>query len=179
MKKVIASLQYGYLARESDAARFFIGLITATLCLAYAVTICMVGCILAGEIVIEEDGSIIGALVGMDILATALFIVPIFLLINEKRTRKLIESWQDDFVETTATVIDESVVYGVGRIMRIDVKLIVKFVIDGKAYKKKSEFKRHKLSAFALYGSMRKLAGDGVPIYYSKKHDQVVFIKWN
>lgn len=177
MKKVVASLQYGYLAKESGGAKFLVILFLTLFCFMCVYTFSYVGCVLGD--VVEAEESLIIAIALLDILSILFLTVAICILVNDKKIRNLILSWQDDFVEITATVIDESHPTLVALIPSCKIRLIVEFAINGKKYTKTSAFKPHKLFVFGCYYSMRKLAGDNVPIYYSAKYDQVVFIKRN
>ena len=177
MKKVIASLKYGYLARESFGGKIYLIFAITFFSLIFIFTVSIMGCIIGG--VVEAEDGLIGAIVGIDIIAIAFFVVAVCLLVYDKKVLRKIESWQDDFVETTATVTDESITEFMLRTCITYVKLKVEFKIDGKKYSKSSTFKNHKLPWLGCYGSMISLAASNVPIYYSKKYDQVVFIKWN
>ena len=176
MKKVIATLEYGHLAMEADGAKFYIIFMTVFFSFVFIYTVSMVGCLIGG--VIEAEEGLILAIVLMDILSTIFFSIAVSMLVYDKKMRKAIQSWQDDFVETTATVIDESFTYHEFRFWLTVVKLTVEFVIDGKKYRRNLVPRKQKLLWLGCYGSMRKLAASNVPIYYSKKNDQVVFIKW-
>lgn len=166
MKKVVATLKYGYLLNKPMKCLLW-GSIIWGIALAVSLAVCY------GIGVFEFDATKdeILACFGWAIIGIFAPIMYVIVLVRDNKRRKEIKIWQDDFVETEAKVINIPVEYA---FKNNPYALRVKFEIDGIEYIKESKYSHRGLDNNV---PMAKLAGDNVPIYYSAKYDQVVFIK--